>query len=243
MRTYNSVRSRSDQMDLAFGGPGSKAPEMKLIPPLNAPTRPGQQRTSVRSRWKDEMTELLADVDGVPVLVRFVFEEIPAETGRGLRSLRSNTLQKMSGQQSVRPPAAPNETVLRVGSLQLDLIDRSAARGDRPIDLRPREYQLLKYMMQRHDEVLTREVLLKEVWHYRVVPETNLVDVHMGRLRRKVDSANDCSMIRNVRGVGFVLNATPLAQDSPPTRAGRSTVQPAAEHLRSDEKGGRHDGR
>ena len=107
-----------------------------------------------------------------------------------------------------------NETVLRVGPLELDLIDRAAKRGDRHIDLRPREFQLLKYMMQRSDKLLTREILLKEVWHYKFVPETNLVDVHMGRLRRKVDGSNETSMIHNVRGVGFVLDATPLSRGS-----------------------------
>ena len=70
--------------------------------------------------------------------------------------------------------------------MELDLLDRTAKRGDRKIDLRPREFQLLKYMMQRSGRLLTRATLLQEVWHYRFVPETNLVDVHMGRLRRKV---------------------------------------------------------
>jgi DNA-binding response OmpR family regulator len=70
-------------------------------------------------------------------------------------------------------------------------------------------------MMQRSDHMLTRAILLKEVWRYRFVPETNLVDVHMGRLRRKVDGANDAPMIRNVRGVGFVLSATPCSLSSP----------------------------
>ena len=114
----------------------------------------------------------------------------------------------------VSPPAPPNETTLRVGSLELDLLDRIAKRGDRHIDLRPREFRLLKYMMQRRDKLLTRATLLKEVWHYKFVPETNLVDVHMGRLRRKIDGSNDAPMIRNVRGVGFILSATPFPQGS-----------------------------
>jgi DNA-binding response OmpR family regulator len=115
----------------------------------------------------------------------------------------------------VRLQALLNETVLRVGSLELDLVDRTATRGDRKIDLRPREFQLLKYMMQRSDALLTRATLFKEVWHYKFVPDTNLVDVHMGRLRRKVDGSNETPMIRNVRGVGFVLSATPLSEGSP----------------------------
>jgi len=109
----------------------------------------------------------------------------------------------------VRSPVESRETVLRVGSLELDLIDRTAKRGNRQIDLLPREFQLLKYMMQRSDQLLTRAALIKGVWDYKFIPETNRIDVHMGRLRRKVDGSNDDPMIRNVRGEGFVLSATP----------------------------------
>jgi DNA-binding response OmpR family regulator len=170
-------------------------------------------------------------------------------TDDGIHSLLSSTLEKMvdrmreSSMQSDRPsrqqlptveltsgrepsadlPARPNETVLRVGPLQLDLLDRTARRGDRKIDLRPREFQLLKYMMQRSDKLLTRAILFKDVWHYKFVPDTNLVDVHMGRLRRKVDGSNEAPMIRNIRGAGFVLSATPVVQDSPTITAEGST--------------------
>ena len=109
---------------------------------------------------------------------------------------------------SARSSVEPRVTVLRVGSLELDLIDRTAKRGTRPIDLLPREFQLLKYMMQRSGQLLTRANLIKDVWHYNFVPETNVINVHMGRLRRKVDGSNDAPMIRNVRGKGFVLSAT-----------------------------------
>jgi DNA-binding response OmpR family regulator len=114
-----------------------------------------------------------------------------------------------SDQSLVWSRVQPNATVLRVGSLELDLVGRTAKRGNRPIDLRPREFQLLRYMMRRSDKLLTREALLKEVWHYKFVPETNLVDVHMGQLRRKVDGSDEAPMIRTVRGLGFVLSATP----------------------------------
>jgi DNA-binding response OmpR family regulator len=109
---------------------------------------------------------------------------------------------------SVRSPAEPRETMLRVGSLELDLINRSAKRGDRPIDLLPSEFRLLKYMMQRGGQLLTRAKLFQDVWHYKFLPETNLVDVHMGRLRRKVNGPNEAPMIRTVRGAGFILGAT-----------------------------------
>jgi two-component system OmpR family response regulator len=108
----------------------------------------------------------------------------------------------------LRRPAESRETTLRVGPLQLDLIARTAKRGDRVIDLLPREFRLLEYMMQRSDQLLTRAMLLEEVWNYKFVPTTNLVDVHMGRLRHKVDGPGETPMIHNVRGAGFILRTT-----------------------------------
>jgi two-component system, OmpR family, response regulator len=105
----------------------------------------------------------------------------------------------------LRRPAESRETMVRVGPLELDLIKRTARRGDRAIELLPREFRLLEYMMQRSDQLLTRAMLLEEVWNYKFVPATNLVDVHMGRLRHKVDAAGDSPMIHNVRGAGFIL--------------------------------------
>ncbi len=71
----------------------------------------------------------------------------------------------------------------------------------------PREFRLLEYMMRRKDQTLTRAMLLEEVWKYKFVPQTNLVDVHMGRLRHKVDDQHEPPMIHSVRGVGFILRA------------------------------------
>jgi two-component system OmpR family response regulator len=107
----------------------------------------------------------------------------------------------------LRRPAESRETVLRVGQLELDLINRTAIRGERPIELLPREFRLLEYMMQRSDQLLTRAMLLEEVWNYKFVPATNLVDVHMGRLRHKVDGPDEAPMIHNVRGAGFILRS------------------------------------
>jgi len=107
----------------------------------------------------------------------------------------------------LRRPAEGRETILRVGPLELDLIERSARRGTRAIDLLPREFQLLEFMMQRDGQVVTRAMLLEEVWNYRFVPQTNLVDVHMGRLRRKVDGPDEAPLIHSVRGAGFTLRA------------------------------------
>jgi two-component system OmpR family response regulator len=107
----------------------------------------------------------------------------------------------------LRRPAAPRETILRVGPLELDLLDRTARRGHRELDLLPREFRLLDYMMRREGQVLTRAMLLEQVWNYRFVPQTNLVDVHIGRLRRKLDGPDETPMIQSVRGVGFMLHA------------------------------------
>ena len=107
----------------------------------------------------------------------------------------------------LRRPNDTRDTKLSVGPLELDLIERTARRGEREIELLPREFRLLEYMMQRKDQVLTRAMLLEEVWKYKFVPQTNLVDVHMGRLRRKIDEPEEPPMIHNVRGVGFVLRA------------------------------------
>lgn len=105
----------------------------------------------------------------------------------------------------LRRPAEPKETLLRVGSLELDLISSTARRGDREIELLPREYRLLEYMMRRPGQTITRAMLFQEVWKYNFVPKSNLVDVHIGRLRHKLDGPGEPSLIQNVRGVGFVF--------------------------------------
>ena len=107
----------------------------------------------------------------------------------------------------LRRPASPRETLLRVGSLELDLLARAARHGRRELELLPREFRLLEYMMRREGQVLTRAMLLEHVWNYRFALQTNLVDVHIGRLRRKLDVPNEAPMILSIRGVGFMLRA------------------------------------
>ena len=107
----------------------------------------------------------------------------------------------------LRRPAAAHETVLRVGALELDLIERRAWRAGRELDLLGREFRLLEYMIRHEGQVVTRAMLLEDIWKYRFVPNTNLVDVHMGRLRRKLDAENEPPLISNVRGAGFILYA------------------------------------
>ena len=253
MISYNGNRKTLGRTESAVGGTDSRTSEPRSIHFLNSSARPDQHRSFVgRTRmpatWRNGKAELLADIDGLPVLFRILVRDMSAQVqsdfgakDADIHSLLSTTLEKVvdrmrgtslrrddpskqplaivelipSGEPSAGLPAPANETMLRVGPLELDLLDRTAKRGDRQIDLRPREFQLLKYMMQRSDKLLTRATLFKEVWHYKFVPETNLVDVHMGRLRHKVDGPNDAPMIRNVRGAGFVLSATAISEDSP----------------------------
>jgi len=114
----------------------------------------------------------------------------------------------------LRRPTEPRETMLRVGPLELDRIERTVRRGGRVVDLLPREFRLLEYMMHHRNQLLTRAILLKEVWNYKILPTSNLVDVHMGHLRHKVDGPDEIQMIYNVRGVGFILCAEPQSSDS-----------------------------
>ena len=249
MIANNTSRDMSDRMRPAFVGTGSRAAQQRLMQLQTPPTGPGQDRAHARRQresaiLRNGMAELVADVEGLRVLVRLLVQDVPAEmrsdlaTDADVQSLLSTILEKViermrgspkrhddlskqplavvelisSETPSARPSTPVTGTALRVGPLELDLIDRTAKRGDRRIDLRPREFRLLRYMMQRSERLLTRATLLKEVWNYKFVPETNLVDVHLGRLRRKVDGSNELPMIRNVRGVGFILSATPFKQ-------------------------------
>jgi DNA-binding winged helix-turn-helix (wHTH) protein len=198
----------------------------------NSSTRANQRRSAISGAripptLLDEMTQLLVEM--VHSMVSATLEKMVDQMDGS--SLRRNEppaeIEPGSGEHSSgRPPVFPNETMLRVGPLELDLIDRAAKRGDRRIDLRPREFQLLKYMMERSNQLLTRAALLKEVWHFKFVPETNVVNVQMGLLRRKVDGANEAPMIRSVRGSGFVLDAMPLSLVSATSSDSRSMTRP-----------------
>jgi two-component system OmpR family response regulator len=99
------------------------------------------------------------------------------------------------------------ETVLRAGDLELDLLKHVVRRAGNVIDLLPREYRLLEYLMQHAGQIVTRTMLFEEVWHYRYDEPTNLIDVHVSKLRRKIDQAEATSLIQTVRGSGYVLAA------------------------------------
>ena len=105
----------------------------------------------------------------------------------------------------LRRPAEARETMLRAGPVEMDLITRQARRDGRSLELLPREFRLLEYMVRRPNQVLTRDMLLEDVGHYRFIPQTNLVDVHIGKLRRKLDPPDATPLIQSIRGVGFML--------------------------------------
>lgn len=97
------------------------------------------------------------------------------------------------------------ETVLAVGTLRLDLLKREVRRGERPLDLQPREFRLLEYLMRHAGQVVTRTMLLEGVWDYHFDPGTNVIDVHISRLRRKIDGEGEPILIHTVRGAGYRL--------------------------------------
>ena len=107
----------------------------------------------------------------------------------------------------LRRSPEPRATVLRIGDLELDLLAREARRGTRNLGLQARELRLLEYLVRHHGQVVTRAMLFEQVWHYHFDPRTNLIDVHIGKLRRKVDLPGETPLIHTVRGVGFVLRA------------------------------------
>ncbi len=101
------------------------------------------------------------------------------------------------------------ETRLRVADLEIDLLSREVSRGGVPIALQPREFRLLEYLMRHAGQVVTRTMLLEGVWDYHFDPQTNVIDVHMSRLRAKIDKDRDRPLLHTVRGAGYVLRANP----------------------------------
>jgi two-component system, OmpR family, response regulator len=97
-------------------------------------------------------------------------------------------------------------TKLRVGDLEMDLIEKTVYRGGTKIELLPREFRLLEYFLRHPGRVITRAMLLEEVWQYHFSIETNVVDVHISNLRKKIDTKGAPSLIVNIRGAGFMLN-------------------------------------
>jgi two-component system OmpR family response regulator len=98
-------------------------------------------------------------------------------------------------------------TVLKVGELEMNLIARTVHRSGQEIDLQPREFQLLEFLMRHAGQSVTRTMLLEKVWEYHFDPQTNVIDVHISRLRSKIDKGFDRPMLQTVRGAGYRLEA------------------------------------
>ena len=101
------------------------------------------------------------------------------------------------------------ETVLRCGDLVVDLLSRKVTRAGRALDLLPREFKLLEYFLRNRDRVVTRTMLLEQVWDYRFDPHTSIIDTHISRLRKKLDEGFDRPLLHTLRGVGYRLSETP----------------------------------
>lgn len=104
-----------------------------------------------------------------------------------------------------RPPPQEVVSALQVADLRLDLLKRSVTRGGQRIDLQPREFQLLEYLMRNAGRVVTRTMLLESIWEFHFDPKTNIVETHMSRLRGKVDRGHAQELIHTVRGAGYCL--------------------------------------
>lgn len=108
-----------------------------------------------------------------------------------------------------RAAPATAQTSLSCGELTVDLLTRRVRRGERPIELLPREYKLLEYLLRHRDRVVTRTMLLEEVWDYRFDPHTSVIDTHISRLRKKIEARGETPILHTLRNVGYRLSDTP----------------------------------
>ncbi len=160
------------------------------------------------------VTTLRALGDTTPILMISALSDVD-ERVRGLRAGGDDYLSKpfasdeMAARVEVllrrRNPVSATDTVLRLSDLELDLISREARRGEQPLNLLPTEYKLLEFMMRNSGQIITRMMIFEEVWGYHFDPGTNLIDVHIGRLRKKIDAPGLTPLIRTVRGSGYVI--------------------------------------
>ncbi len=101
----------------------------------------------------------------------------------------------------------PPETKLKAADLEIDLLTRAVTRGGQTIPLQPREFKLLEYLMRNAGHIVTRTMLLENVWDYHFDPQTNVIDVHVSRLRSKIDKGFDLALLQTVRGAGYMIRA------------------------------------
>src|SRR5260370_712393 len=159
--------------------------------------------------------QLRADGISTPALIISALGEIDDRV-RGLRAGGDDYLVKPFAFAELlarvealarRSATVVKETVLRVGDLELDLVARTVTRGGREIDLLPREFQVLEYLVRNEGRVVPRAMLLQHVWGLHFDPTTNIIDVYVGRVRRKIDSHQAYPLIHTIRGIGFCVRA------------------------------------
>ncbi len=149
----------------------------------------------------------------VPVLILSALDEV-ADRVDGLKAGSDDYLVKPFAfvelqarvEALLRRPSAPSDgelTTLEVADLRMDLLRRSVSRSGQGIDLQPREFLLLEYLMRHAGQVVTRTMLLEAVWGYHFDPQTNVIDVHMSRLRGKIDKGYTRQLLHTVRGAGY----------------------------------------
>jgi two-component system OmpR family response regulator len=127
----------------------------------------------------------------------FAFSELLARVEVLMRRAQNAALDKTATQ-----------TQLTAGDLRLDLLSRKVYRGGQEIELQPREFRLLEYMLRHKNQIITRTMLLEHVWDYNFDPQTNVIDVHISRLRGKIDNDFENPIIRTVRGAGYTIEDT-----------------------------------
>ena len=119
----------------------------------------------------------------------------------------SARLEALARRRGAGAAGAGPVTRLVVADLEMDLLARTVTRAGRALELKPREFRLLEYLMRHADQVVTRTMLLEAVWDYHFDPQTNIIDVHVSRLRRKVDRDFGPPLIHTVRGAGYAIRA------------------------------------
>jgi two-component system OmpR family response regulator len=174
------------------------------------------------------MDRMLPDIDGIavmqqlrndgvaaPVLIISALGEVDDRV-RGLRAGGDDYLVKpfsfielLARVEALgrRSDTVVKQTILRVGDLAIDLVSRTASRGGKDIFLLPREFQLLEYLVRNEGRIVSRAMLLQHVWDLHFDPSTNIIDVYVGRVRRKVDGQQAYPLIHTLRGVGYCLRA------------------------------------
>jgi len=151
-----------------------------------------------------------------PVLILSALGEVD-ERVKGLRSGGDDYLGKPYSFSELlarveglgrRKADAPLETRLKACDLDIDLLTRTVTRGGKPILLQPREFKLLEYLVRNAGHIVTRTMLLENVWDYHFDPQTNVIDVHISRLRAKIDKGFDEPILQTVRGAGYMIRAS-----------------------------------